>query len=62
MEKPEAFLYRGNTGNAGYGFEQMVGGQFYDGPEVVRLDGLNGAKNNMVKQEIDGDTYHIEPN
>lgn len=49
MERPEAFLYRGNTGNTGYGFEQMVGGQFYDGPEVVRLDGLNGAKNNLVK-------------
>ena len=26
MAKPEALLYRGNSGNAGYGFEQVLKG------------------------------------
>lgn len=25
MAKPQALVYRGNTGNAGYGFEQVLG-------------------------------------
>lgn len=25
MAKPQALVYRGNTGNAGYGFEQIMG-------------------------------------
>ena len=25
MAKPQALIYRGNTGNAGYGFEQVLG-------------------------------------
>ena len=28
MAKPQALVYRGNTGNAGYGFEQVL-----DGPD-----------------------------
>ena len=25
MARPQALVYRGNTGNAGYGFEQVMG-------------------------------------
>lgn len=77
MSKPEALAYRGNTGNAGYGFEQAVapdGKMFLKNRDFnesrVRQDNqaysikgdLRGVNLNYSRADDDSDDDVNEPN
>ena len=59
MSKPEALIYRGNTGNTGYGFEQAVAP---DGKMFFKNRKYNDPNENQMAYSIKGDLRGVNPN